>query len=158
MYLLHVRFDSVRLLSALDLLWQFYIWTDFDPCSRRRVNCLNSEIIVIWMQRHTVSSGCRLLVRVQLCTVHLDSGQCRGSQPKWYVALLTLWKDLGGWKHWGAQVGIRGSCLAFHLCGSRFKSQADTWIGLQNADYIFGILNKMQITFCCNLMYFFSWE
>ena len=39
MYLLHVRFDSVGLLSAPDIPWQVYIkiLTDFDPCSHRKV-------------------------------------------------------------------------------------------------------------------------
>ena len=45
MYLLHVRFDSVQLLSALDIHVQYLgkymyinILTDFDPCSHRRAN------------------------------------------------------------------------------------------------------------------------
>ena len=48
MYLLHVRFDSVRLLSALDRPWQvrYNTFIDFDPCSHRRVKLtiLSAEI------------------------------------------------------------------------------------------------------------------
>ena len=38
MYLLHVRFDSVGLLSARDILKYINILTDFGRCIHRRVN------------------------------------------------------------------------------------------------------------------------